>query len=106
MWYVWQKENIFFYTEPGFADHKWIVSGANLILLIAGMIGMVFGWKSSSNPRAKWVFLSFVGTIAYGTFAFCFSHAEYRLTIPFYPVVIALAVLGFIRVGEFGKRKP
>jgi hypothetical protein len=100
MWYVWQKENVFFYKETGFADHKiWTYTG-NLILLMLGMVGMVSGWKLSKNSRGKWILLSFIGTIAYGTFAFSFSHAEYRLSIPFYPVIIALAALGLSRAIE------
>ena len=94
MWYVWQKENVFFYKESGFAEHKQYIYLYNLTLLILGMIGMVFGWKQTKNTRGKWILASFVGTILYGTLAFSISHAEYRLSIPFYPVIIALSAIG------------
>jgi hypothetical protein len=94
MWYVWQKENIFFYKESGFAEHKQYTYLYNLTLLILGMIGMVSGWWQTKNTRGKWILGSFVGTILYGVVAFCFSHAEYRLSIPFYPVIIALSSIG------------
>lgn len=94
MWYVWQKENIFFYTESGFADHKQYTYLLNLTLIILGIIGMVLGWWQTKNNRGKWILASFWGTILYGTLAFSISHAEYRLSIPFYPIIIALSAIG------------
>jgi hypothetical protein len=58
------------------------------------MIGMISGKFLMKNRLGVWVWASFIGTVLYGTVAFCFSHAEYRLTIPFYPVVLSLSAFG------------
>jgi len=95
MWYVWQKENIFFYVEPGYESHRVYTYWGNLILLLFAALGMMSGLTFVRNKKiGTWIWGCFVGTIVYGTIAFCFSHAEYRLTIPFYPIIIALALIG------------
>lgn len=94
MWYVWQKENIFFYTEPGWPSNRSIVYFGNLILLASAFCGILLGRKKAKGKAGKWVWAAFVGTIFYGCIAFSFSHAEYRISIPFYSVIIALAAMG------------
>lgn len=98
MWYVWQKENIFFYREPGFASHRMVTYYGNAILLLLTVLGLLF-WSSlqpqkASPFQAKFVRWSIIGTILYGTLAFSLTHAEYRLTIPFYPLLILAAAVG------------
>lgn len=94
MWYVWQKENLFSFAEPGYELHRPYTYWGNLTLLILAVLGMITGFRLVHSKVGKWIWSCFVGTIVYGTIAFCFSHAEYRLTIPFYPIVIALASIG------------
>jgi len=104
MWYVWQKENFFFYKEPGFADHRQYIYAFNLVFLMLGAVGMAVGWKQAKAGIGKWLLASFVGTILYGTIAFCFSHAEYRLTIPFYPIVYSLAAMGVVYIAAAARK--
>jgi hypothetical protein len=107
MWYVWQKENIFFYSEPNYAAHKIYTYYLNLTLLILGIVGLIGFWINKiwrvKNKSSIWVWGSFLATILYGTIAFCFSHAEYRLTIPFYPIVLSLAAMGIVTTIEMVK---
>jgi hypothetical protein len=111
MVYVWQKENIFFYEEPGFADHKQYTFTLNVALQIATVLGL-WGWgryvfihEKEKRKRFKEVFRRIgsskgyiwgciVGTVFYGTVFFSISHAEYRLTIPFYPLLILMGTVG------------
>jgi len=74
-----------------------------ILLLLAG-VGMILGIRLVHTSAGKWIWGCFVGTIVYGTIAFCFSHAEYRLTIPFYPIVIALASIGIFAVSKAVRR--
>jgi 4-amino-4-deoxy-L-arabinose transferase-like glycosyltransferase len=98
MWYVWQKENVFFITEPNFAQHRLITYYGNQVLLGLCAIGLAVGWFKYHWGKSRYLWLSILGTIGYCTFAFCFSHSEYRLTVPFYPVLILPAgvALGFV----------
>ena len=89
MWYVWQKENIFFYREPGFESHRMVTYWGNAILLTIAVFGLIF-WPKR-NHFVRW---SIIGTILYGTLAFSLTHAEYRLTIPFYPLLILASAVG------------
>lgn len=89
MWYVWQKENVFFYTEPNFENHRMVTYWGNSVLLLLAAAGLWFWPKKGSFVR--W---SIIGTILYGTLAFSVTHAEYRLTIPFYPLLILPASVG------------
>lgn len=89
MFYVWQKENVFFYAEPGFESHRMVTYWGNSVLLLLAAAGLWFWPKKGSFVR--W---SIIGTILYGTLAFSVTHAEYRLTIPFYPLLIAAASVG------------
>jgi hypothetical protein len=109
--YVWQKENIFFYDEPGFNDHKQYTFALNVILEIFTLFGLWgigrYIWKHSITKK-EWfsetlvrlgtpkgyVWGCVVGSIFYGTVFFAISHAEYRLTIPFYPLLILMATIG------------
>ncbi|MFH0749478.1 MAG: hypothetical protein V1917_01010, partial [Candidatus Gottesmanbacteria bacterium] len=104
MWYVWQKENIFFYDEPGYESHRPYTYWGNLIVLMFAALGMITGFTLVHNKIGKWIWGCFVGTIVYGTIAFCFSHAEYRLTIPFYPIIIALASIGIFALATAVRR--
>lgn len=96
MWYVWQKENVFFYWEPGFTNHWFITYSVNVFLLGLTIFGL-FRWKSTSQHSA-WARWAIIGSIVYATVAFSFTHAEYRLTIPFYPLlyISAAVALGSI----------
>jgi len=105
MWYVWQKENLFYYEEPGLANHWMYTFGANAALLALAVVGLVVSRPSAgvfllelSRRRriADWVWSLIVGTIVYGTVAFSFTHAEQRLTIPFYPLLILAGSLGLV----------
>lgn len=98
MWYVWQKENFFFYTEPNFENHRMIVYVGNAVLLLLAAFGLIF-WSRLQPQKVKpfrfdFVRWSIIGTILYGTLAFSVTHAEYRLTIPFYPILILAAAVG------------
>lgn len=84
MWYVWQKENVFFYEEPNFEAHRMVTYWANLVLLVLAVLGVVL-------VKSNYLRWSIIGTILYGTLAFSVTHAEYRLTIPFYPLLILSA---------------
>jgi len=88
MWYVWQKENIFFYKDIGWENRRDIIFYGNQVLLALSLAGVFFGLIEKNNKAIRYVFLVILGTIGYGTFAFCITHAEYRLTIPFYPLLI------------------
>lgn len=88
MWYVWQKENIFFYREPGFMSHRMVTYWGNAILLVLAALGLFIRYL---HPFVRW---SVIGSILYGTLAFSLTHAEYRLTIPFYPILILAAAVG------------
>lgn len=88
MWYVWQKENIFFYQEPHFATHFQYTYIGNLVLLALSLVGLFLPvWRGVG----KFVRLCIVGSLFYGTLAFSITHAEYRLTIPYYPLLIVSA---------------
>lgn len=100
MWYVWQKENVFFYTEPGFENRRMITYWGNAIFLVLTAFGLLFWTKNRNQPgkaspfQAKFIRWSVIGTILYGTLAFSLTHAEYRLTIPFYPLIMIAAAVG------------
>lgn len=88
MWYVWQKENIFFYQEPQFITHRLYTYIGNLVLLALSLVGLFIPvWRGVG----KFVQFSIIGTVLYGTLAFSITHAEYRLTIPYYPLLILSA---------------
>ncbi len=95
MWYVWQKENIFTYVEPGYDTHKAWTYWVNTILLGFAAMGVVVGFGRRPVGMLRWLRWVSLGIIIFQTIAFSFSHAEYRLTIPLYPVVILLAGLSF-----------
>lgn len=111
MWYVWQKEALFFYSDPGWMSRRMYVYGGNIVLLIFAVTGMIFGRLVTKAREGKWVWAALTGSIGYGIIAFSFSHAEYRLSIPFYPVIISLAALGvsslltFWRGEKIGKNR-
>ncbi|OGG09125.1 hypothetical protein A2154_00105 [Candidatus Gottesmanbacteria bacterium RBG_16_43_7] len=91
MWYVWQKENVFFYREPGFESHKMITYIGNYLLLCLAGAGMMFGWVVSKKRLWRYLLLTMIGSVGYATLAFSISHAEYRLTIPYYPMLFMAA---------------
>mgnify|MGYP001557899505 CR=1 FL=1 len=98
MFYVWQKENVFFYTEPNFENHRMATYWGNALLLLLAAFGLLF-WPRLQLQKVKpfrfdFVRWSIIGTILYGTLAFSVTHAEYRLTIPFYPLLILPASVG------------
>jgi len=105
MWYVWQKENVFFYKEPGFENHRMVTYWGNAILLLFAFIGLFFWPKLQKLQPQKvkpfrfdFVRWSIIGTVLYGTLAFSVTHAEYRLTIPFYPLVILASSVGIAAI--------
>lgn len=98
MFYVWQKENVFFYTEPNFENHRVVTYWGNALLLLLASFGLIF-WSRLQPRKVKpfrfdFVRWSIIGTILYGTLAFSVTHAEYRLTVPFYPLLILAASVG------------
>lgn len=95
MWYVWQKENIFVYEEPGFSKHKAITYYGNIVLLALSAIGFFYQRTGGYSRGAQWIWFTSIGTLLYTTVAFSFTHAEYRLTIPFYPLIIYGAAIGY-----------
>jgi hypothetical protein len=102
MWYVWQKENIFFYSEPGYMQHRLVTYYANITILFTGLVGLIV-WRKFRKQSlvGGWVWLTIVGSIIYATIGFSVTHAEYRLTIPFYPLVFIAFSVG---LQEFLKR--
>jgi hypothetical protein len=105
MWYVWQKENVFFYQEPGFASHKAYTYRANQFLLLLAAVGL-FWWKNRRGAHwfVRW---SIIGSIIYATLMLSLTHAEYRLTIPFYPLLFMAAAVGIdILCGKFLTIRP
>ena len=94
MWYVWQKENIFFYKEPGYESHKIYTYMGNLLLLGFAITWLVSAGFARMRRVARWTWGSLVGSALYATIGFSFTHAEYRLTIPYYPLLIAASALG------------
>ena len=94
MWYVWQKENVFFYSEPGFEQHRPYTYTLNLTMLLLAAFGLIVSRRGPSDMFRIWTWWVIVGTIIYGTLVFSFSHAEYRLTIPFYPLLFIAAANG------------
>ena len=65
----------------------------NLLLLGMTVVGLV-QMVRLTNHLSRWTWWSMMGSLAYATFVFCFSHAEYRITVPFYPLLIACAGVG------------
>ncbi|OGG05019.1 hypothetical protein A2Z33_07065 [Candidatus Gottesmanbacteria bacterium RBG_16_52_11] len=104
MWYVWQKENIFFYEEPGWQDRRYIVYSGNLALLGLAAAGIFLGRIMMRDGNRRYIWMVLVGTILYGMVAFSFSHAEYRLSIPFYPVIITLSAVGISGIWQLSNR--
>ena len=99
MWFVWQKEALYVYVEPGYASHKIYTYFANLILLALAVIGLIYyPVKTFKTATGKWVRFMILGSFLYATFAFSFTQAEGRLTIPFYPLVILAAALGISQI--------
>ncbi len=102
MWYVWQKENIFFYQEPGFAEHRHITYAVNMLLLILAAAGLLVASTLKNYAPSRWLWWTILGSLVYATVAFSFSHAEYRLTIPFYPMLFVVAPFGIVWLWENG----
>lgn len=93
MWYVWQKENLYAYSEPGFESHRLLTFGGNAVLLALAVLGFVFAFMREVKRRLSWLLVVSVSTIAMQTFALGFSFAEYRLSIPLYPFIFLYAAL-------------
>lgn len=103
MWYVWQKEAIYTYVEPHFETTKKFVFALNQLLLILSSLGVLIAFRKRShlNKQSKWLFGTIVGTFFYGTFVFSVTHAEHRLTIPFYPLLIVSAAYTIANIKQF-----
>jgi hypothetical protein len=93
MWSMWQKPNIFFYTEPGFDRHWKITFSANIILLGLAVWGILKSLKLDDVKARKSIYLM-ISFIIFMTVAIAFSHAEPRLTIPAYPLLFLFAAVG------------
>ncbi|MDO8451695.1 MAG: glycosyltransferase family 39 protein [bacterium] len=98
MWYVWQKENLFFYEEPGFERRKGFTYVLNLAVLSSAVFGIIISLAEKKGKTSRWIMLTIIGTILYGTIAFSFTHAEYRLTIPLYPYIIVASGIAITRI--------
>lgn len=100
MWYVWQKENVFFYEEPNFEYHRPYTYSYNVMILGLALLGLIYWDKTMYGNTEKviqirrFIRLTCIGTILYATLAFSLTHAEYRLTIPFYPTLFAAMAVG------------
>ncbi len=103
MWYVWQKDNIFTYSEPGYAVHKPWTFWGNTMLLAAAAFGIVFGFFRKKGKTMVWLWTAAIAIIVFQTVAFSFSHAEYRLSIPLYPIIILFAALCYNK--DYGRRQ-
>jgi 4-amino-4-deoxy-L-arabinose transferase-like glycosyltransferase len=86
MWTMWQKQNIFFYDEPGFDQHWIYTYSGNLIMLILSVCGFIMAFRIKKNPVRMFVYFS-LGLIAFMTLSISLTHAEPRLTIPVYPLL-------------------
>lgn len=106
MWFVWQKEAIYVYVEPGYESHREYTYMGNLILLTFALTGLLFfpTIKGRKGKASRWIRWTIIGSIAYGTLAFCVTHAEGRLTIPFYPLLFISAAIGIEQSLLFMKR--
>jgi hypothetical protein len=114
MWYVWQKENIFFYREPEYESHRMYTYALNLVILGLAAAGLVIqgisslpkglqrirrlekGVSTRVGNGATYIWWAVAVTVAYCTLVFSLTHAEYRITIPFYPLLFLVASLGLI----------
>jgi hypothetical protein len=85
MWTMWQKQNIFFYTEPGFEGHWKYTYAGNLLIIISSAIGLYLMFRSKKPAVRKILWLS-LGLLGFMTLSICLTHAEPRLTIPVYPL--------------------
>jgi hypothetical protein len=106
MWYVWQKEAIYVYVEPGYETYREYTYMGNLILLTFALMGLLFfpELKGRQKGVSRWIRRAIIGSIAYGTLAFCITHAEGRLTIPFYPLLFISAAVGIEQSLRFMER--
>ncbi len=98
MWYVWQKENVFFYEQTNFEKYRNVTYSYNSILLGMALLGIVVGLLHVKQKYAKWLYTCLAATVVYATISLSFSHAEYRLTIPYYPILFIFASLGIAGV--------
>lgn len=118
MWYMWQKENIFFFEEPGYEDHKAYTYALNLVILGLALSGFVIQgrtaffegilcrrtmkkvFQSTHSDVSSYLWWCVIGTVVYGTLVFSFTHAEYRITIPFYPQLFLGVSLGVVSLWQ------
>lgn len=97
MWYVWQKEALYVYVEPGFERRKHFTYALNTVMLSLASLGIVtlpFDKKTFKRASVTWLWWTTVGTVLYGTLVFSLTHAEHRLTIPFFPLLITSSLYG------------
>ena len=94
MWYVWQKENIYPYTEPGYDTHRTNTFWGNTLLLYLAALGALKGYLADKHRLTNWLWITTIGILVSQTLAFSFSHAESRLTLPLYPLIYILAATG------------
>lgn len=100
MWYTWQKEAIYAYVEPNFESLRIYTYVLNLLLLATAVDGMIF-WpvvKGKKNSVSNWIRWTIIGSVVYGTLAFCVTHGENRLTIPFYPLLAISSAVGIFQL--------
>jgi hypothetical protein len=59
---------------------------------------------SQTSKISQWIKLTTIGSILYGTTVFSITHAEYRLTIPFYPLLIISAAIAIFQLSKWVER--
>lgn len=91
---MWQKEFIFFYKDPFFPKYRYIIWLGNFILFLLAIIGMFTSARRIPSKIGLYNYLSLLFSILYATVTFSFSHAEYRITIPFYPMLLSFTAMG------------
>ena len=96
LWYVWEKNAIFPYNNPGGEMFKKAVCWTNVVLLGLGFLGFIY-WsiaeiKGDRNRKFfQFIFLLF---IAYISIIHAFTITANRFSLPAYPLIIMFAGLG------------
>lgn len=98
MWFAWQKESIYVFSEPGFESHAIYTYIGNLVFLTLGAFGFYVWWGNTKDVTNLWLRRAMVGTICVATVGFSLVNAEQRYTIPLYPMVCIGATLGIAKL--------
>ncbi len=97
--YLWHTDVLFPYKETGWEWHRPFTFYGNLIVLIAAVIGLV-AMRAVSVGWFRWLWATMVASLIYATASLSLTIAEHRLTIPFYPIILLSASIGFFDVWQ------